>query len=71
MAAVQVTSTSTNNLDDGTRFTFRDNNGSPWVLVFDSNNIEIQLWRGNNATPTSFTEIDDENMWLCLCVVPK
>ena len=41
------------------RVSVRDSNGIPYVLTINSG--DIQLWKGNSSTPTSFSEVDGSN----------
>lgn len=62
MAAIQVTSAGTNSLGtySTARNLIRNSSGIPYVVVYDSSG-QIEVWKGNSATPSSFSEQDSAN----------
>src|SRR3990167_4025125 len=61
MAAIAVTSANTNNTLNGNRVVVRTSAGIPYVVVNDSTDGSIEVWKGDGTTPTSFTEQDTAN----------
>lgn len=61
MAAVAVTSANTNNTKGCDRCIVRTSAGIPYVILTDSTEGGIEVWKGNSSTPTSFTEQDAAN----------
>src|SRR3990167_617019 len=62
MAATLVVSTNVNVvIPNGTRGCVRTSTGIPYVVLFDSTDDKIEVWKGNSVTPTSFTEKDTAN----------
>ena len=60
MAAVAVTSANTNKIGYS-RNVVRTSGGIPYVVLEDSTDGGIEVWKGNSATPTSFSEQDSAN----------
>ena len=63
MAAINVTSGDgdTHTIKQGARAVVRLSNGRPYVIVENSSDDQIQVWKGNATTPASFSEPDAGN----------
>ncbi|KKL95156.1 hypothetical protein LCGC14_1857480, partial [marine sediment metagenome] len=63
MAAVNITSGNNddNVITNGRRVAVRNSSGIPYVIVENQSDDSIDVWKGNSATPTSFTEQDNTN----------
>lgn len=63
MAAVNITSGNgdVNVIAPGARVVVRNSSGIPYVVVENSTDDSIDVWKGNSSTPTSFTEQDTSN----------
>lgn len=63
MAAINVTSGDgdTHTIKQGARAVVRLSNGIPYVIVENSTDDQIQVWKGNATTPASFSEPDVGN----------
>ena len=61
MAAITVTSANNNRTINGNRVCVRTAAGIPYVVVNDYTDESIEVWKGDAATPTAFTEQDTAN----------
>jgi len=59
--AIAVTSANTNTVAQGARVAVRTSAGIPYVIVEDTTDGGIEVWKGDGTTPTSFSEQDSAN----------
>ena len=58
MAKIQVTATDTNSFLNAARTEFRSSSGIPYSLSLDETNNDIEVYKGNSTTPTSYSLAD-------------
>jgi hypothetical protein len=61
MSAVAITSGNNNILRGSGRVVVRSSAGIPYVVLEDTTDGGIEVWKGNGVTPTGFTEQDSAN----------
>jgi hypothetical protein len=61
MAAIAVTSANTNTQAQGTRVCLRNSGGTPYLVLEDTTDGGIEVWKGNGTAPSSFSEQDNTN----------
>ena len=62
MAAVNVTgSTDVSTVSNSGRVLLRNSSGVPYIVINNTTDSSIDVWKGNGTTPTSFAEQDENN----------